>query len=226
MSKITEFRCDILFGYRFCWGRWATHHGVYDISYLRCIPNMIVSAPMNEQELRNLMYTAQLPNKGPFSIRYPRGKGVMIDWKTPFEEIEVGKGRKIKDGEQIAILTIGNTGNFVVEADIDFVKEGFDMAHYDMRFVKPLDIALLHEIFQKFEKIITVEDSCLQGGFGSAIIEFMTDNNYKSDVLRLGIPDKFINHGTQQELYSECYFDVKIIKQSVYNLLSRKSQII
>ena len=115
------------------------------------------------------MYTAQLPNKGPFSIRYPRGKGVMIDWKTPFEEIEVGKGRKIKDGEQIAILTIGNTGNFVVEADIDFVKEGFDIAHYDMRFVKPLDIALLHEIFQKFDKIITVEDSCLQGGFGSAL---------------------------------------------------------
>ena len=204
----------------------ATHHGVYDISYFRCIPNMVVSAPMNEQELRNLMYTAQLPNKGPFSIRYPRGKGVMIDWKTPFEEIEVGKGRKIKDGEQVAILTIGNTGNFVVEADVDFVKEGFDIAHYDMRFVKPLDTVLLHEIFQKFDKILTVEDSCLHGGFGSAIIEFMSDNNYKSDVLRLGIPDEFINHGTQQELYSECYFDVKAIKESVYKLLIRKAQVI
>ena len=204
----------------------ATHHGVYDISYFRCIPNMIVSAPMNEQELRNLMYTAQLPNKGPFSIRYPRGKGVMIDWRTPFEEIEIGKGRKIKDGEQVAILTIGNTGNFVLKADVDFVKEGLDIAHYDMRFVKPLDGELLHQIFQKFDKIITVEDSCLHGGFGSAIIEFMSDNNYKSDVLRLGIPDAFINHGTQQELYSECYYDVKSIKESVYKLISRKAQVI
>ena len=204
----------------------ATHHGVYDISYLRCVPNMIVSAPMNEQELRNLMYTAQLPNKGPFSIRYPRGKGVMINWKTPFEEIEIGKGRRIKDGDQIAILSIGNTGNFVLEADIDFVKEGFDIAHYDMRFVKPLDTELLHEIFQKYDKIITVEDSCLQGGFGSAIIEFMSDNNYKSDMVRLGIPDEFINHGTQDELYSECYYDVKSIKESVYKLISRKAQVI
>ena len=204
----------------------ATHHGVYDIAFLRCIPNMIVSAPMNEQELRNLMYTAQLPNKGPFSIRYPRGNGVMLDWQTPLEEIEIGKGRRIKDGEEIAILSIGNTGNFVVEADKYFIKEGLDIAHFDMRFVKPIDKELLHTIFQKFDKVITIEDACLQGGFGSAVIEFMVDNNYKSELVRLGVPDKFINHGTQQQLYTECYFDVGAIKESVHKLISRKSQVV
>jgi 1-deoxy-D-xylulose-5-phosphate synthase len=204
----------------------ATHHGVYDIAFLRCIPNMIVSAPMNEQELRNLMYTAQLPNKGPFSIRYPRGNGVMLDWETPLEEIEIGKGRRIKDGEEIAILSIGNTGNFVVEADKDFIKEGLDIAHFDMRFVKPIDEELLHAIFQKFDKVITIEDACLQGGFGSAVIEFMVDNNYKSELVRLGVPDEFINHGTQQQLYTECYFDVEAIKESVDKLISRKAQVI
>ena len=204
----------------------ATHHGVYDIAFLRCIPNMTVSAPMNEQELRNLMYTAQLPNKGPFSIRYPRGNGVMLDWETPLEEIEIGKGRRIKDGEEIAILSIGNTGNFVVEADKDFIKEGLDIAHFDMRFVKPIDKELLHTIFQKFDKVITIEDACLQGGFGSAVIEFMVDNNYKSELVRLGVPDEFINHGTQQQLYTECYFDVGAIKESVHKLISRKSQVV
>ena len=204
----------------------ATHHGVFDIAFLRCIPNMTVSAPMNEQELRNLMYTAQLPNKGPFSIRYPRGNGVMLDWETPLEEIEIGKGRRIKDGEEIAILSIGNTGNFVVEADKDFIKEGLDIAHFDMRFVKPIDKELLHTIFQKFDKVITIEDACLQGGFGSAVIEFMVDNNYKSEFVRLGVPDEFINHGTQQQLYSECYFDVVAIKESVHKLISRKAQVV
>ncbi|MBT6808514.1 MAG: 1-deoxy-D-xylulose-5-phosphate synthase [Flavobacteriales bacterium] len=202
----------------------ATHHGVFDLAYFRCIPNMIVSAPMNEQELRNLMYTAQLPNKGPFSIRYPRGNGAMLDWGTPFAEIEIGKGRMVKDGEEVAILSIGNTGNFVVEANLDFVKEGLDIAHFDMRFVKPLDKDLLHTIFQKFNKVITIEDGCLLGGFGSAVIEFMVDNNYKTEVLRLGVPDEFINHGTQEQLYAECYFDVNAIKESVYKLISRKAQ--
>jgi 1-deoxy-D-xylulose-5-phosphate synthase len=204
----------------------ATHHGVYDIAFLRCIPNMTVSAPMNEQELRNLMYTAQLPNKGPFSIRYPRGNGVMLDWETPLEEIEIGKGRRIKDGEEIAILSIGITGNFVVEADKDFIKEGLDIAHFDMRFVKPIDKELLHTIFQKFDKVITIEDACLQGGFGSAVIEFMVDNNYKSELVRLGVPDEFINHGTQQQLYTECYFDIGSIKESVHKLIGRKSQVV
>ena len=204
----------------------ATHHGVYDIAFLRCIPNMTVSAPMNEQELRNLMYTAQLPNKGPFSIRYPRGNGVMLDWETPLEEIEIGKGRKIKDGEEIAILSIGNTGNFVLEADKDFIKEGLDIAHFDMRFVKPIDKELLHTIFQKFDKVITIEDACLHGGFGSAVIEFMVDNNYKSELVRLGVPDEFIHHGTQQQLYTECYFDVGAIKESVHKLISKKAQVV
>ena len=172
------------------------------------------------------MYTAQLPNKGPFSIRYPRGNGVMLDWETPLEEIEIGKGRRIKDGEEIAILSIGNTGNFVVEADKDFIKEGLDIAHFDMRFVKPIDKELLHTIFQKFDKVITIEDACLQGGFGSAVIEFMVDNNYKSEFVRLGVPDEFINHGTQQQLYSECYFDVVAIKESVHKLISRKAQVV
>jgi len=204
----------------------ATHHGVFDLAYFRCIPNMIVSAPMNEQELRNLMYTAQLPNKGPFSIRYPRGNGVMIDWETPFEEIEIGKGRMVKDGEEVAILSIGNTGNFVVEAQNSFDKEGLDIAHFDMRFVKPIDKDLLHTIFQKFDKIITIEDGCLQGGFGSAVIEFMADNKYKSEVVRLGVPDEFINHGTQEDLYAECCFDVKAIKETVYKLISKKAQVV
>tara|TARA_X000000368_G_C22739988_1_gene583426 strand:- start:188 stop:706 length:519 start_codon:yes stop_codon:yes gene_type:complete len=171
------------------------------------------------------MYTAQLPNKGPFSIRYPRGNGVMLDWRTPFTEIEIGKGRTIKEGEQVAILSIGNTGNFVVEANLDFEKEGLDIAHYDMRFIKPLDVDLLHQVFQKFDKVITIEDGCLQGGFGSAVVEFMTDNNYKVQVLRLGVPDHFVNHGTQTELYSENYFDVKAIKESVYKLMHKKAQV-
>ena len=167
----------------------ATHHGAFDIAFFRCIPNMIVSSPMNEQELRNLMYTAQLPNQGPFSIRYPRGNGVMLDWKTPFEKLEIGVGRKIKDGEEIAILSFGHPGNFVLSAQETFEKEGLNIAHYDMRFVKPLDEKLLHTIFKKFNTIITIEDGCLQGGFGSAILEFMANNNYQTAVKRLGIPD-------------------------------------
>lgn len=190
-----------------------THHGAYDIAYMRCIPNMIVSAPMNEQELRNLMYTAQYQNYGPFSIRYPRGNGVMPEWKTPFELIEIGKGRKIKDGEHIAVLTIGAIGNYAVNAIRDLEVMGISAAHYDMRFVKPLDEALLHEVFKKYDSVITLEDGCLMGGFGSAIIEFMADNNYSANVHRLGIPDKYIEHGTQKELYKECgYFEEHIIE--------------
>ena len=158
----------------------ATHHGAYDIAYLRCIPNMVVAAPMNEQELRNMMYTAQLPNKGPFSIRYPRGNGVMYNWETPFEELEIGKGQLVNEGEEIAILSIGHAGNFAISAQEDFAKTGLSIAHYDMRFVKPIDEDLLHNIFRKFDKVITLEDACLQGGFGSAVLEFMGDNNYKA----------------------------------------------
>ncbi len=198
----------------------ATHHGAYDIAFFRCIPNMIVSAPMNEQELRNLMYTAQFPNQGPFSIRYPRGSGVMLDWKTPLQEIKIGEGRVVKEGEKIAILSLGHPGNFVVKAQEKFEKEGLNIAHYDLRFAKPLDKKLLHSIFEKFEKIITIEDGCLQGGFGSAILEFMANNNYKSSVKMLGIPDKFIHHGTQDELHKDCYYDTDAIIKSVHEILS------
>jgi 1-deoxy-D-xylulose-5-phosphate synthase len=199
----------------------ATHHGAYDIAYLRCIPNMVVAAPMNEQELRNMMYTAQLPNKGPFSIRYPRGNGVMENWQTPFKELEIGKGQMVNEGTEIAILSIGHVGNFAINAVEDFKKMGLSIAHYDMRFVKPLDEGLLHTIFQKFDKVITVEDACLQGGFGSTVLEFMADNNYNAEIVRLGIPDEFINHGTQEELRNECGYDKQAIVSAVEKLTVR-----
>ena len=200
----------------------ATHHGAYDLAYMRCIPNMVVSAPMNEEELRNLMFTAQLENKGPFSIRYPRGNGVMTDWKTPFKEIKVGTGRKVCSGEDIAILSIGHPGNFAQEAIALMKESGISIAHYDLRFVKPLDAVLLHEVFTKFKKVITVEDGCLMGGFGSAIIEFMVDQKYNSEIVRLGIPDEYIHHGTQEELWKDCGFDAKAIVKAVEKILSIK----
>jgi 1-deoxy-D-xylulose-5-phosphate synthase len=200
----------------------ATHHGAFDIAFFRCIPNMVVSAPMNEQDLRNLMYTAQLPNQGPFSIRYPRGNGVMIEWKTPFEEIKIGVGKKIKDGEDIAILSFGHPGNFVKTAQENFEKEGLNIAHYDMRFAKPLDEKMLHKIFKKFDNIVTIEDGCLQAGFGSAILEFMSNNNYQSAVKRLGIPDEFIHHGTQEELRHDCQYDTNAIIAAVHEILKNK----
>lgn len=193
-----------------------THHGSFDLAYFRCIPNMIVSAPMDEIELRNLMYTSQLAStKGPFSIRYPRGGGVTIDWRKPFQEIPIGKGRKICDGEEVAILTIGHPGNFAVTACAELEAEGMNPAHYDLRFVKPLDADLLHQVFKKFKKIVTVEDGCLMGGFGSAVLEFMVDNNYSANIVRLGIPDRFIEHGEQKELYNECHFNSEAIKNAV-----------
>jgi 1-deoxy-D-xylulose-5-phosphate synthase len=201
----------------------ATHHGAYDLAYMRHIPNMIVSAPMNEQELRNIMFTAQLENKGPFTIRYPRGNGVMTEWKTPFEEITIGKGRKITNGSDVAVLTIGHPGNFAVKAIENLKPLGISIAHYDMRFVKPIDEVMLHEVFSKFKKVITVEDGCLMGGFGSAVIEFMVDNNYQAEVVRLGIPDKYINHGTQEELWAECGFDQKGIELTIKKILNIES---
>lgn len=196
----------------------ATHHGAYDLAYMRCIPNMTVSAPMNEAELRNLMYTAQQENMGPFSIRYPRGKGVMTEWKTPLQTVKVGTGRKLTSGSEIAILTIGHPGNFAQEAINELKGSGVSVAHYDMRFVKPIDETMLHEVFSKFNKVITVEDGCLMGGFGSAVIEFMADQKYNAEVVRLGIPDEYIHHGTQQELWSDCKFDSKAIVETVKEL--------
>ncbi len=201
-----------------------THHGAYDIAYMRCIPNMIVSAPMNEQELRNLMYTAQLDEtqnqKQAFTIRYPRGEGMMPQWKTPFEKIEVGKGRKVRDGEDVAILTIGHIGNYAVQSCELLEKEGIDAAHYDLRFVKPLDEDLLHEVFQKFDKIITVEDGCIQGGMGSAVLEFMADHGYSAKLKRLGIPDRVVEHGEQIELHRECGFDAEGISKTAREMIS------
>ena len=202
-----------------------THHGAYDLAYFRCIPNMIVSAPMNEEELRNLMYTAQLDEvKGPFSIRYPRGNGVMPDWKTPFEKIEIGKGRKVRTGRDVAILTIGHIGNYAVKAADKLMLDGVSAAHYDMRFVKPLDEALLHDVFSRFTKVVTVEDGCTMGGMGSAILEFMADHNYNAQVIRLGIPDRVIEHGEQPELYAECGYDDKAIYDAVIKLLGVKGK--
>lgn len=204
-----------------------THHGAYDIAYMRSIPNMIVSAPMNEEELRNLMYTAQLPsNTSPFVIRYPRGQGVMPDWRQPFREIKVGTGRKLRDGKDIAILSIGHPGNFVTEACKELLADGLQPAHYDMRFVKPLDTVLLHEVFSKFNKVITVEDAALPGGFGSAILEFMALNGYHAEVRMLGIPDHIVEHGKPEELHRECGYDASAIAAKVREMLKSKITVI
>lgn len=197
----------------------ATHHGAYDIAYMRSIPNMIVAAPMNEHELRNMMFTAQEKNHGPFSIRYPRGNGVLLDWKNTMKSIPVGQGRKLTNGDDLAILTLGHVGNFAQTAIEELKNAGASVAHYDMRFAKPLDETMLHEIAAKFKQVITVEDGCIQGGFGSAVLEFFADNNYSMQVVRLGIPDKYIHHGTVEELHEECGFDAKSIARKAADLL-------
>jgi 1-deoxy-D-xylulose-5-phosphate synthase len=200
-----------------------THHGAYDIPFFRCIPNMVISAPMNESELRNLMYTAQLEtNDHPFVIRYPRGEGVMPEWRTPFEEITIGKGRRIKDGEDVAILSLGHPGNFATAAIRELKTEGLNPAHYDMRFAKPLDEALLHEVFKKFNKVVTIEDGTIVGGFGSAVLEFMAQHNYRATVKMLGIPDRIVEHGTPRELHRECGYDAPAIAQTVREMLKDK----
>jgi len=201
----------------------ATHHGAYDIAYMRFIPNMIVSAPMNESELRNLMYTAQQENMGPFSIRYPRGNGVMTEWKTPMKAIKVGTGRKLTNGDDVAILTIGHVGNYAQKATDILKEKGISAAHYDMRFAKPIDEIMLHEVFSKFSKVITVEDGCIQGGFGSAVLEFMVDNKYHAEVTRLGIPDRYVHHGTVDELQAECGFDLNGIVATAEKMIPRSN---
>ena len=197
----------------------ATHHGSFDLAYMRCIPNMIVAAPMNEEELRNMMYTAQSGNKGPFVIRFPRGRGVMPEWKTPFKELEIGKGRMIRDGKLAAIISIGNVGNDAVKACEILEKEGIPVALFDMRFLKPIDESLLHDVFRKFDKIITLEDGTVVGGLGSAVIEFMSDHGYKARIQRLGIPDHFIEQGTIAELHHECGYDVEGIISAIKSIL-------
>lgn len=203
-----------------------THHGAYDIPYMRCIPNLIVSAPMNESELRNLMYTSALPGtKLPFVIRYPRGEGVMPEWRTPLKEIEIGKGRKIREGEDIAVLSFGHPGNFAASAIRDVKQYGINAGHYDMRFVKPLDEELLHEIFSRYSKIITVEDGTVVGGFGSAVVEFMVANNYHAQVKILGIPDRIVEHGTLKELHRECGYDANAIADALKEMMEEKVKV-
>jgi 1-deoxy-D-xylulose-5-phosphate synthase len=197
-----------------------THHGAYDLAYLRAIPGIGIMAPMNEQELRNMMYTAQLPGKGPVAIRYPKGRGVMVNWKMDFEEIPYGKGRVIQEGDDLLFLSIGTIGNHVQEACRSLETKGIRSGHYDLRFLKPLDEELLHAAFRKYKYIVTVEDGCRIGGLGSAVIEFMTDHNYQTVIRRLGIPDQFIGQGTQEELYHLCGYDTDGILQTANELLN------
>ena len=197
----------------------ATHHGVYDLSFLRGIPNLVISSPMDEEELRNLMYTAQLPDQGPFSIRYPRGNGSLIDWQRPMQAISVGTGRKLKDGKDLAVLSIGPIGIKTSQLIDKLEKEGHSIAHYDIRFVKPLDENLLHDVFRKHNKVMTIEDGTIIGGMGSAILEFMADKGYTARVKRLGIPDKYIEHGTQTELNRVCGIDKEGIEKAVREML-------
>ena len=197
-----------------------THHGVYDIAFMRCIPNMIVSSPMNESELRNLMFTSQLEStKNPFVIRYPRGEGVMPEWKTEMKEIEIGKGRKLKDGKDIAILSFGHPGNFASAAIRNLKSDGIEPGHYDMRFAKPLDEEMLHEVFARYAKIITIEDGTIVGGIGSAILEFMSQHGYKAEVKMLGIPDRIVEHGSQKELHHECHYDAAAIAETAREMM-------
>jgi 1-deoxy-D-xylulose-5-phosphate synthase len=197
----------------------ATHHGVFDLAYMRSIPNMIVSAPMDELELRNMMFTAQNENHGPFSIRYPRGCGCVIDWRQPMVALPVGKGRKLTGGNDLAVLTIGTTGIAAGRAVKMLQKDGISVAHYDMRFVKPIDEEILHHVFSNYKQVITIEEGVLQGGFGSAVLEFMADNNYSANLKRIGIPDQFVDHGTPEELHREFGLDQQGIYLAAKRLL-------
>jgi len=203
-----------------------THHGAFDMAFMRCIPNVIISAPMNEVELRNLMFTAQHYDAGPFIIRYPRGKGVIKKWKLPFELLNIGKGRKLKEGDDLAIISIGSAGNIVVRAYKTLVEENISVAHYDLRFIKPLDESMLHEVFRNYKKIITIEEGAIIGGAGSSILEFMSDNNYHAHIIRLGIPDRFIEHGSQEVLQTECGYDESSIIKAAKKLVSTKRKIL
>jgi 1-deoxy-D-xylulose-5-phosphate synthase len=197
-----------------------THHGVYDIAYMRCIPNIIISAPMNEKELRDLMFTAQLDEMQlPIVIRYPRGEGVMPVWQTPFEKMDIGKGQQVQEGEEIAILSIGHPGNFVIQACEKLKLQGIQPAHYNMRFVKPLDENIMHEVGQRFKQVITIEDGTIIGGFGSACLEFFALHHYSPAVTMLGIPDRLVEHGKPAELHKECGYDTDAIVEKVNALM-------
>ncbi len=198
----------------------ATHQGQFDLAYMRCIPNLTIAAPRNEMELRNLMYTAQLPGKGPFVIRYPRGKGFNINWHNEWQEQPLGVGECLKEGQDMAVVTIG-TMAAPAETAINRVEieTGLSIAHYDARFLKPLDEVLLHQIGKKFKKIITIEDGTTEGGFGSAVLEFMAENDYKAEIIRMGIPDSFIEHGTPDELYASIGLSTEGIEKKIYEMI-------
>ena len=196
----------------------ATHHGVFDLAYLRCIPNLIIFAPRNEIELRNILYTAQLGLKNPIAIRYPRGKGTIIDWLKPFKKIEIGKGVQLKQGTKTAILSIGTIAKNVSEA-IELSKKTDEIAHFDMRFVKPLDEKLLHTIFSEYKTIITIEDGTIKGGFGSTILEFASENNYQHKIKTIGIPDEFIEHGSVSKLQHKLGLNIENLKITIENLI-------
>ena len=193
----------------------ATHHGVFDLAYLRCIPNLIIFAPRNEIELRNIMYSAQLGLNNPIAIRYPRGRGVTIDWEQPFSKIEISKGIELKKGGRLAVLSIGSIAKNVSEAI-----QNLEVSHYDMRFVKPLDEVLLHHIFKTYKNIITIEDGTIKGGFGSAILEFAATFNYKNTVKLLGIPDTFVEHGAIDNLKKDISIDTLSIRSQINNLMN------
>ena len=195
----------------------ATHHGVFDIAFLRSIPNMIVSAPRNEMELRNLMFTAQQKNYGPFSIRYPRGRGRILKWKQPFEYLPIGKGQLLKKGTDVAILSLGTTAE-TIENALDALKESSRFSHYDLRYAKPLDTDLLHTVFQTYQTVVVIEDGVLSGGVGSAVLEFSNDHQYTVPIKRIGIPDRFIEHGSLEEIRHDASISVSAV-QGLLNTL-------
>lgn len=196
-----------------------THHGAFDLACLRPIPNLTIASPMDEHELRRLMFTAQLPDKGPFVIRYPRGRGVLVDWRCPLEEVSVGKGRCLKQGSDLAVITIGPIGNTAARAIAQAeAAQRLSIAHYDLRFLKPLDEELLREVGEKFQRIVTVEDGVRAGGMGSAVLEWMNDHGYYPQVKRLGLPDQFIEHGSVKQLQQLCGID----EESILQVISEK----
>ncbi len=203
----------------------ATHHGAFDLAYFRAIPNMVISSPIDEEELRNLMFSAQLSNKGPFVIRYPKGRGIMPEWKTPFRFLEPGRSVLISDGNDLAILTIGHVGNYIKTVQEKLLSTGITLSHYNIRYLKPIDEEILHQVFRKFKKIITVEDGTIHGGLGSAVLEFMAVNRYQATVVRLGIPDRFIEHGSVEELQHECGYDADSILKTVLDLFPEKQKV-
>lgn len=193
----------------------ATHHGAFDLAALRPIPNLTIASPMNEHELRNMMYTAQLPDKGPFVIRYPRGRGVLTDWCCPFQELPIGRGRQLSEGSDVAVLSLGPLGNVVSKVVNELKEEGHSVAHYDMRFLKPIDEEILQKVGTTCRRIVTVEDGVVQGGLGSAVVEYMADHNLHPEVIRLGLPDHFVEHGTPDELYHLVGLDAPAIKRAI-----------